>query len=95
MINSSGRRQCCSSTSAWLCSAESCGFGSCLVGARVQNAYIRIAFRAPGGGDHGLLALPVGGVELLEGVRVGAQALLRRVAGLARDLDDRDALVDQ
>jgi hypothetical protein len=35
------------------------------------------------------------GVELLEGMRVRAQAFLRGVARLARNLHDRDALVDQ
>jgi hypothetical protein len=47
------------------------------------------------GADHGLRWLSFGGVELVEEVAVVAQACLRRVTGLPRDLEDRLALVDE
>ncbi len=69
------------------------GFG--LGRARVQRAYIRAEDFLARPTDRLRGGHAVGGVELLEGVGVGAQALLGGVAGLARYLDDRNALVDQ
>lgn len=47
------------------------------------------------GKSHPEAAAGPGDLELLEGVRVGAEAILRRVTGWPRHLDDRHSFVDQ
>src|ERR671910_2234153 len=64
--------------SAWLCRAESRLFALLVLRTRVQNAYIGTTDRPPRLGDRGRGGLSLGGIELLEGVRLRLEALLRR-----------------